>query len=180
MSEIRYTPKRKNKIPEWILTVCVILMIASVLFIAFNVARPIIWQTLFLLAAVAGIWVITRYMTMGFTYKIDPDEGCFLVTQRQGRRLTCLCRLDLALLYRVRKYESRDDNTPRATRYVYCVTPSPKESYLLFFRQDEKTVSVRIECEADFAAHLADIAAVNALAVPESGETDNSDETEAR
>ena len=34
--------------------------------------------------------------------------------------------------------------------------------------------------DADFAARLADIAAVNALAVPESGETDNSDETEAR
>ena len=60
------------------------------------------------------------------------------------------------------------------------MTPSPKESYLLFFRHEEKTVSVRIECDVDFAARLADIAAVNALAVPESGETDNSDETEAR
>lgn len=178
MSELRYTPKRKNKIPEWILTACAVLMIASVLFLIFSIGRKIVWQTLFLLAAVAAIWVITRYMTMGFTYTVNKEDGCFIVTQRQGKRLTCLCRLDLALLYRVRRYESRDDNAPRATRYVYCVTPSPAESYLLFFRQEEKTVTVRIECDADYAACLSDIAAVNALTVPEEDKTDNSDETE--
>lgn len=177
MSEIRYTPKRKNRVPEWILAASAVLMIACVLLIAFNIARKIIWQTGFLLAAVVAIWVVTRYMMMGFTYTISNEEGCFLVTQRQGRRLTCLCRLDLASLYRVRRYESRDDNAPNATRYAYCVTPAPKESYLLFFRQEEKTVSVRIEGEGDFITRLSEIAAAHVLTVPENEEISNSDET---
>lgn len=178
MPDLRYTPKRKSKTPEWILTVCTVLMIACIVFLAFGVGKKLIWQTLFLFTAVAIIWVVTRYMTMGYTYEINRGDGCFIVTQRQGRRLICLCRLDLALLYRVRRYESRDDNAPGATRYAYCLSPRPEESYLLFFRQEEKTVSVRIEATGDFITQLADIAAVNALTLPEEDKTDNSDETE--
>lgn len=177
MSDLRYTPKRRSKTPEWLLTACAVLMIACVIFLAFNLGKKLIWQTLFLVAAVAIIWVVTRYMTMGYTYEINRGDGCFIVTQRQGRRLTCLCRLDLALLYRVRRYECRDDNAPGATRYAYCISPRPEESYLLFFRQEEKTVSIRIEASGDFVAQLADIAAVNALTLPEGDKTDNSDET---
>lgn len=178
MPELQYSPKRKSKTPEWILTACVVLMIACVVFLAFGVGKKLIWQMLFLLAAVVIIWVVTRYMMTGYTYEIDRGAGCFIVTQRQGRRLTCLCRLDLALLYRVRRYESRDDNTPGAARYAYCISPKPEESYLLFFREEEKTISVRIEAAGDFITQLMDIAAVNALTLPENDKTDNSDETE--
>ena len=178
MPELRYSPKRKSKTPEWVVTLCTVLMIACVVFLAFRVGKKLIWQTLFLLAAVVIVWVATRYMTMGYTYEIDRGDGCFIVTQRQGRRLTCLCRLDLALLYRVRRYESRDDNAPGAARYAYCISPKPEESYLLFFRQEEKTVSVRIEAAGDFIRQLSDIAAENVLPLPEEDKTDNSDETE--
>ncbi len=178
MSDLRYTPKRRSKTPEWLLTVCAVLMIACTIFIAFGVGRKLIWQTLFLLSAVVIIWVVTRYMTMGYTYEINRGDGCFIVTQRQGRRLTCLCRLDLALLYRVRRYECRDDDIPGITRYVYCVSSHPEESYLLFFRQEEKTISIRIEATGDFVTQLADIAFVNARTMLERAKTDNSDETE--
>ena len=177
--ELRYTPKRKNKIPEWILTACTVLMIACVLFMMFSVGRKLIWEVLFLLGAVVAIWVATRYLTSSFTYTIDYEHRWFLVTQRQGKRLSCLCRLDLASLYLVRPYEERDKDAPRATRYAYCVTPNPHESYLLFFRQEEKTVSVRIECDAAFLTALQDASHAAAVAAQEGedGVTGQDDQT---
>ena len=65
--ELRYTPKRKNKLPEWLLTGCTVLMIACVLFMMFSVGRKLIWEVLFLLGAVAAIWIATRYLTSSFT-----------------------------------------------------------------------------------------------------------------
>lgn len=180
MDELRYTPKRKDKVPEWILTGCTCLMVAAVILRAFGVLPyQWVWETLFLLGAVGAVWVVTRYMTMSYTYAIEEEGRNFTVTQKQGRRLTCLCRLDLAALYRVRPYEEGDANAPRATRYAYCMTPSPRSSYLLFFRQEEKVVSIRIECEGVFLARLQEIAARVAAHEAEETDIDNIDETDA-
>ena len=159
MPELRYTPKRKNRIPEWILTGCAVILVACVLFRMFKLGHAIIWECLFLVAAVVAIWVSTRFLTSSYTYTLDYENKLFLVSQKQGRRITCLCRLDLSDLYLVRPYEERDKDADRMTRYVYCVTFHPAESYLLFFRNEGRNISIRVECEGEFLAALEQVAA---------------------
>ena len=57
---------------------------------------PFRWA--FQLAAIgiftAGVYMVARYLTKGFFYRIDGDE--LTVTELSGKRQMCVCRISLA------------------------------------------------------------------------------------
>ncbi len=169
MSEMSYTPKRKGKLPEILTSGCFVLMAMSLVFLCLSLGNRTVMELLFLVSAAVAVYTMTRYLTRTFIYRVEQMEygdatvPVFTVTQKNGRRLTCLCRLDLTTLYRLRPYtKSDDEKATDLTRYRYCNSPNPDPSYLLFFQDGDKRVSIRVELEGEFLSCLTKIAAYNA------------------
>ena len=171
--DVSYTPPRKGKKPEAILTISFAALLVCAFLISFCPWGRLFWQGLFLVAAIVIVAVYSRYLASSFTYTVSCETGVFLVVQKKGRRLCTLCRMDLRALYRIRLFEAQDAlDAGRCDRYSYCMNPSPEISYLMFFHDGERTATVRVEVDAAFLALLEEIVAANALRTSEDGETD--------
>jgi hypothetical protein len=150
-------------LPEIVLSVCFGILALCTLLIAAEAWGRLIWQSLFLVYAMVIVYVFTRYLASSYTYTLSEQMGVFLVVQKKGRRLTTLCRMDLAALYRVRLYDPADKaGEGRADRYSYCMNPSPEISYLLFFRDGCRTATVRVEVDTAFLHLLQQVTLANA------------------
>lgn len=161
--DISYTPPRKGKKPELILSVAFGVLAVCTLMSALKVRGQLLWQSLFLVSATVIVYVFARFLASSFTYTVSEQLGVFLVVQKKGRRLTTLCRMDLRALYRLRPYGEQDrDEEGTRDRYSYCMNPSPEESYLLFFHDGERTATVRLEADPDFLHVLQCVADANA------------------
>ncbi len=157
--DVSYTPKRQNKIPLIVVTTALVICVVSCIFMMFGLGNQLLFQTLFVISAIVMVYFFCRYFTNSYTYTVNQTDKLFIVTQRVGRRLTTLCRLDLAALYRVRPYGDGDEAEQRHSgRYNYCVSFRPEKSYLAFFDDGEHIVSIRMELDDTFYALLARIA----------------------
>ncbi len=163
MQDIRYTPKRQNKRPVILVSILTVVCVLCAVFMMLGIGRQIIFQLVFLLAAITEIFLFARFLTASYTYTVSFEHNLFTVTQRTGKRISTLCRLDLSALYRVRPYEADDDiEQKHSGRYNYCVSFRPATSYLAFFDDGEHIVSLRLELDSAFYGMLLRITEDNA------------------
>ncbi len=146
MRDLYYTPPRRGRIPETVAIGLFVLMLLSLAFLMLGWGYEMVWQILFLLTGAAIVFIMVRYLSTTYTYRVQYTEGVFLVEQRQGRRITVLCRLSLTALYDLRPYGAKDgEGEPDPTRYTYCNSVVPPASHLLFFDDGTHHVSIRVE-----------------------------------
>ncbi len=171
MQDIRYTPKRQNKRPVVLITILTVLAVVCAVFMMLNIGNQLVFQVVFLASAVAEIFLFSRFLAASYTYTVSFDHNLFLVTQKTGKRISTLCRMDLTSLYRVRPYEADDDvEKSHSGRYNYCVSFRPTVSYLAFFDDGEHIVSIRMELDNAFYGMLCRIAEDNAARRAEEAE----------
>lgn len=174
--DIHCTPKRQNRIPEWILTGAALVASLSVVMLSAGWGSALLFQCLFIVAAVTMVYVATRYLVVSYTYTVSQSGGVFTVTRTQGKRITCLCRLNLTSLCRVRPMRPDDAADRSGDRYSYCVSCRPETSYLLFFREGDRRATVRLEPTPEFADLLTRIAEENARRIRQETDGDAWDE----
>ncbi len=175
--DVRYTPKRQNKRPVILVSILAVIAVICLVFMMLKMGKQLLFQIGFLLAAVAMIFIYTRFLSSTYTYTVNFEDNLFVVTQRTGRRVTTLCRLDLSALYRVRPYETDDEvEDKHGSRYNYCVSFRPAVSYLCFFDDGDHIVSVRMELDDSFYGMLCRIAEDNAARLAEDTGEDDGEE----
>ncbi len=176
MQDIRYTPKRQNTRPVILVTILTVICILSAAFMMLNIGKQLVFQIVFLLSAVVEIFMFSRFLTASYTYTVSFDNDLFVVTQKTGKRITTLCRLSLGTLSSVRPYTQEDDSTRNSgDRYNYCVSFRPAVTYLAFFRDGERTVSIRMELDNAFYGMLQRIAEDNAARAQDESENGEED-----
>ena len=116
-----------------------------------------------LMALTTGILIYTKYISVQFYYDVVIDSGnnpMFVVRQLIGRRVTTLCRIDLADIIDVKhegKNERRAHKTARGVRqYVYAPTLFPKETYRLTVKSRYENAEIIIEGTGEFASLLSE------------------------
>ncbi len=177
MQDIRYTPKRQNKRPIILVSILTGVCILCAVFMMLNIGRQLVFQITFLIAAAAEVFLFSRFLTASYTYTVSFDHNLFVVTQKVGKRIHTLCRLDLNALYRVRVYEEDDQvEDKHAGRYNYCVSFRPAVSHLAFFDDGEHIVSIRMELDDSFFGMLCRIAEDNAARAAAEREEESADE----
>ena len=163
MRDLYYTPPRKGRVPEIAIIGCLVLMVLSVLFMVLDLGDKLVFRLLFVLAGTICVFVLTRYLSRSFTYKVLHEEGVFVVEQHQGRRISTLCRLSLSALYACRPYGAEDRAAPPSDScYAYLNSAVPPVSHLLFFKDGERDVSIRLELDGEMLDYLSGLAQHNA------------------
>ncbi len=163
MQDITYTPKRQNAIPAILVSCTTVVLVICAVFLMLEIGKPLIFQTVFIVAAVLEVFFFSRFMSSSYTYTIGYEQNVFIVTQKTGRRISTLCRLNLTALYRIRPYEKDDEvEKKHSGRYNYCVSFRPAISYLAFFDDGEHIVSIHLELDDTFYRLLTRIAEDNA------------------
>ncbi len=177
MQDIYYTPKRQNKRPVILISILTGICILCVIFMMLGIKGQIIFQIGFLAAAAVEIFIFSRYMTVSYTYTVSYENNLFLVTQKVGKRIHTLCRLDLSALYRVRLYEEDDAvEDKHKNRYNYCVSFRPAVSYLAFFDDGEHIAAIRMELDQAFYEVLSRVVEANASRRATEDDEDNEEE----
>lgn len=160
MTPLSYTPPRTNRYPETVASVALLFLVASVLFLVLEIGLTAVWQITFFLSSGTVIYILSVYVVRSHTYRIE--DGLFTVHRRQGRRITCLCRLSLANLAEVRPFTEEDKGGRDPNLYTYCNNFAPADTALLVFHDGEKRVTVRIETAPALLSVLQAVAAQNA------------------
>ncbi len=173
MQDIHYTPKRQNKRPVILISILTFVCIICAVCMMLRLRGGLVYQIMFLIAAVAEVYLFSRFLSATYTYTINFDNNLFVVTQKVGRRLHTLCRMDLSALYRIRPYEEDDKiEDKHKSRYNYCVSFHPDVSYLAFFDDGEHIAAVRMELDDAFYGVLQRVAEDNARRAREEAEDD--------
>jgi hypothetical protein len=108
--------------------------------------------TVGLFILVTAILIYTKYISPSFSYDVCPDTDdvpVFIVRQIIGKRITTLCRIELADIASVER-ETRDEakkhKTPKEYRkYVYAPTLFPPEIYRLTVNSRYEKAEIIIE-----------------------------------
>ncbi len=150
MIDVSFTPKRKTKWPEIAVAGTMVIMALSVLFLVLQWGNQLLMQGLFFVCCVVAIYLMTRYMMRTFTYRIRGEDPVFEVVSTTGRRRTTLCRLSIRQMFALRLYAKEDDAKKGTQHYSYCTLTNPPVSYLLFFKEEGRTVTIRVEIEGEF------------------------------
>ena len=138
MKEIR--PSRSNNKAS---TLTLILLIAAVAVFAICVAfKSIPFRWGFQLAAIglftAGVYIVARYLTKFYSYRIDGDE--LTVTELSGKRQLTVCRISLSSVKKISLVdfpEGKNITLPdeikkeRKKRFDYRVDLSPNRFILI-------------------------------------------------
>ena len=94
MEEFR--PIRSNNKARNLIFILISAAIAIFAICAFFKAMPLLWlfQLIAFLLFTAGVFLVTRYLTKYYAYRIDGDE--LTVMQINQRRQICVCRISLS------------------------------------------------------------------------------------
>lgn len=155
--EIVIQPKPQNKLAPTtffcLLGLCAVAFGAS---FAAEHYRGLI-QLVAILLLVSALLVYTRYVAPHYSYEITTDSEdtpIFVVRSRTGRRMSTLCRVDLADIFSVTQEDRearRVCKTPAGVRrYVYTPTMMPPRRVLLDVRARGEHSHVFVECPPEF------------------------------
>jgi hypothetical protein len=114
--------------------------------------------TVGLFILVTAILIYTKYISPSFSYDVCPDADdvpVFIVRQVIGKRITTLCRIELADIASVKREtraEYRAHKTPRDyKKYVYAPTLFPSEVYRLTVPSRYERAEIVIEISDELA-----------------------------
>ena len=158
-NEISYTAKPATKVGKYVLAG---LAGSSLIFVVASNLTPkysgLVWMVAFAFI-VASIYVYNRYVGAEFSYSVtDGGVPSFVVTQRVGKTVRTMARLDLDSITAVklvsgseyRKYKSEKGTF----KYSYFPTMFPERLYLVSMRSAYENADVFIEVSDEFAAYL--------------------------
>ena len=114
--------------------------------------------TVGLFVLVTAILIYTKYISPSFCYDVCPDSddtSVFIVRQVIGKRITTLCRIELADIASVKREtrpEYRAHKTPKGyKKYVYAPTLFPSEIYRLTVLSRYERAEIIIEISEELA-----------------------------
>ena len=117
--------------------------------------------TVGLFILVTAILIYTKYISPSFSYDVYPDADdvpVFVVRQLIGKRITTLCRIELADIISVKREtraEAKAHKTPKEYRkYVYAPTLFPPEIYRLTVNSRYEKAEIVIEISAELCELL--------------------------
>lgn len=130
---------KKQNNADIVSSVCAYLSAATLYFspmIVKGIRYAPVLQFFALIAVVIGVFINQRYTWTSFVYGIipkDADSGeLYLVIYRvQGKRQSCLVKVDMSGLREIIQCTAKDDGKsktskyPSAQRYNYCVSMAP-------------------------------------------------------
>ena len=158
-NEFSYVSKPRNKAAKYVLMG---LAGSALIFVVLANLTPkysgLVWMVAFAFI-VASIYVYNRYVGAEFCYSVENvDVLSFIVTQRVGKTVRTMARLDVSAIIEVRamtgeeyrKYKCDKD----VAKYSYFPTMFPKTLYLVRVRSHFEKADVFIESNADFALAL--------------------------
>ena len=119
-----------------------------------------------MILVVAGLVLLTRYVTPKFYYDVTVDSDgspLFVVRQNIGKRKTTLCRIFLADIQKI-EAESAEQRRAHKTpigyvKYVYVPTFLPEDTFRITTVSRYERAEIIIECSEEFARLLSDHAA---------------------
>ena len=117
--------------------------------------------TVALFVLVTALLIYTKYISPSFAYDVIADGNetpLFVVRQFIGRRVTTLCRIELADITSV-KHETRAERRAHRTpkdfkKYVYAPTMSADENYRLSVSNRYERAEIVIEISDELAELL--------------------------
>lgn len=158
-NEITYVSKSQNNAAKYVL---IGLTGSALIFVIMANVTPkysgLVWMVAFAFI-VASIYVYNRYVGAEFCYSIsDTGSLSFIVTQRVGKTVRTMARLDVSAIVEVRamtadeyrKYKCEKE----VSKYSYFPTMFPKTLYLVRVRSHFEKADVFIEADSDFALAL--------------------------
>ena len=162
MKEILYSAPKQNK--KGIITFAILLFLLLISMVMFfqQWGNRLLSQTLVYVFGIAVIWVSVRYFFSVFTYELSYCEGewLFLVTTKQGKRVTTLCRLPMHQLKNVspltlpQKPKREKKAEMQWTFHRFRQNMFPAAVCLLTFENENETVFVEIEVNEEFRLAL--------------------------
>ena len=162
MQTYSYTPKRQNERPLYWFSFFCAGLIVSVFALVFEWGRPLWGQIGFIVCAVAGIWLYTRFFFTRYTYTVTLLNGTptLIVTQRRGKQVSTVCQRDLSKLSELSDCK-RGENNPHElhvdVRSSYLVSMAPRSWQTLYFILDGgECVSVTLEFNERFLSVIKD------------------------
>ena len=149
---MQYKPHRNLK-PVAIIVVILIAISAVFLFMA-NFKLGFLWvnQLGAILNITILLYLLIRYAMTDFIY-ILPDEGAYLTVKKlRGNLPQTVAELELTQNCKIVPY-SKEILKQEKVAYTenFCVSLSPKESYLLITAMDNRKIALRLECKQDVA-----------------------------
>ena len=186
--EYRYQPKAANKNAVWIVSTLGALAVGMLGLGMGNVlALRTLWHSLFLVLAVAAVYLLFRYFLSSYVYIITEEWGepTLVITQVQGKRMSTHCRLTLSRLICVvpvpdpTSPEGRaalSDYMAERVRYAYLATMGKAPTQIVYGREGGVRFAIRIEGDAAFMAALAEATARAGVYSYDDGEDYDEDE----
>lgn len=114
-----------------------------------------------LILLVSAVMIYTRYVGASYSYEVATDgEGTpiFVVNQQSGKRLTTLCRLDLADIADIKTLTNAEYRAYKPEkgmkRYNYTPTLGPSEVHLMQVRSYREKADVFLELSEEYRAML--------------------------
>ena len=158
-NEFSMTAKPKSKLAHKVLLG---LIGSSVIFVAAAELTPklsgIIWTVAFVFI-VATLYVYNRYVGAEFCYSVENvGTPSLIVTQRVGKTVKTLARLDISSIKEIRRMTREEHRTYKCdrvvNRYSYFPTMCPDEIYLVTIRSTYENADLFIEIDENFASAL--------------------------
>lgn len=158
-NEFSYTAKPGNKVAQHVL---IGLVGSSLIFIIASMLTPkysgLVWTLAFALI-VSSIYVYNRYVGAEFCYSVvDTGTLSFVVTQRVGRTVRTMARLDVDSITEVKFISAKEYRKHKCDRgvlkYAYFPTMCPETLCLVRMRSAYENADVFIEADGAFAAAL--------------------------
>ena len=155
-NEISYTAKPKNKVAKYVLMglsgSALIFVIASMLTPKYS---GLVWMVAFAFI-VSSIYVFNRYVGAEFCYSLtDAGVPSFVVTQRVGKTVRTMARLDLDSITEIRLLTGEEYRKYKCEKgvlkYSYFPTMRPDTLYLVSMRSAYENADLFIEADESFA-----------------------------
>ena len=154
-------PKPQNNSAK--IAFAIALAISALCFVAYFLMdryRGIV-GTVAMFILITAILIYTKYISPSFVYDVCFDTEntpIFVVRQLIGKRITTLCRVELADIYEV-KHESRAEMRAHKTpkdfkKYVYAPTMIPSEVYRITVKNRYENAEIIIEITGELAELL--------------------------
>ena len=112
----------------------------------------------------AAVLIYTKYLSCEYYYDVTTDSRgpVFVVRQAIGKRMSTLCRIDIASIVKVQKetaQQRRAHKTPTGyKRYNYLPTLIPKQTYRLTSTSRYEKAEIVVEISDEFATLLMEYA----------------------
>ena len=137
----------------------VMMSLAAVAFavMQLKIGIPLLSQSIFLLAIIASVYILVRFVTAAYIYDVlwEEDGAFFCVTRLQGKKMIMQCKLPIAALAVITAVDRTEKKRPALN---YSPVLFAEDDTYLFFATEEEKVTLRINANQAFLSALKNVA----------------------